>query len=429
MAVSVPSTLATWRRKSVSAQRRAVTWWHDSRGVLRDKTAKPRQFLQPVTDVITPTAWALLATAMGALVVGLRFDWTELVMAGWFSLALLTISVGFILGSHQLTASLDLSRDRVVVGEKAYGGVHLINQTGRRTLPLTVELQVGEGFTTFDLPSLKGHGRHDDEFAIPTHRRAVWNVGPVRTIRADPLGLLRREQSLTEPELLYVHPRTVKVEGSASGLIRDLEGATIRKLSDNDVAFHALRNYVPGDDRRYIHWKSTARTGSVMVRQFEETRRSHMLVALSTRLHDYADDDEFESAVSIAASLGMQTLLEGQTLTAVTSTRQLRHRTAKQLLDQYAGVDYERAAPPLSEVARRIARAHADASVAVIVCGSLLETAEIRKARRFLPIDLRTIVVRSEPAAETTLRQMGDLDVATLGDLDDLGTTLRRLTR
>lgn len=433
MADAVRFSLTDIRRKALAAQRRAVTAWLDARETVRSRTEGVRGKLRPFTQVVTPTAWVSLVLAVVALVAGMRLGWTDLLAAGWFYLAVLALAVLFILGSHRLDARLDLTRDRVQVGEEAYGSIHLHNRSGARTLPLTIELAVGEGQPVgFDVPSLKSHadyGGDDLLFKVPTERRAVWTVGPVRTVRIDPIGLLRREQSLTEPELLYVHPRTVPVQGSASGLVRDLEGETIRKLSDNDVAFHALRNYVPGDDRRYIHWKSSAKTGTLMVRQFEETRRSHMLVVLSTRLHDYADDDEFEDAVSIASSLGVQTLKEGQTLTAATSTRTLRHGTARRLLDQYAGVDFERHAPSLAEVARRIARNDTGASVAVFVCGSLTEAAEIRKARRFLPLELRTIVVRSEPASETTLRQMGDLDVATLGSLDDLGTTLRRLSQ
>ncbi|MEK8225714.1 DUF58 domain-containing protein [Oerskovia sp. M15] len=76
------------------------------------------------------------------------------------------------------------------------------------------------------------------------------------------------------------------------------------------MSFHALRDYVPGDDRRHIHWKTTARTGQLMVRQFEETRRSHLAVILSTRSEDYGHADEFELAVSSCGSLGLQAIKE-----------------------------------------------------------------------------------------------------------------------
>ena len=49
------------------------------------------------------------------------------------------------------------------------------------------------------------------------------------------------------------------------------------------MSFHAIREYAPGDSRRQIHWKSTAKTGQLMVRQYEESRRSRMAVVLVGR--------------------------------------------------------------------------------------------------------------------------------------------------
>jgi len=429
MKLAVPFDVAAARRMPFAIRRRTTAWWLNACHTAQARTERPRRAVLPITRVVTPTAWTVLTLAAAALVGGVLLDWSELTVAWWLSVGLLATSVMFILGRHQLTAHLNLSRDHVIVGQPATGSVHLVNESGRRTLPLSVELTVGSGRKPFDLPSLPGHAEHEELFRIPTSRRAVLTVGPVRTVRADPLGLLHREQTITEPEVLYVHPRTVRVDSSASGLVRDLEGETVRVLSNNDVAFHALRGYVPGDDRRSIHWKTSARTGKLMVRQYEETRRSHMLIVLSTRLDDYASDEEFEDAISIAASLGVRTLTEGHTLTATTSRRRLSPGSARYLLDQYAGVEYEASAPSLSEVARRLARDHAGASVAIIVCGSLTDASEIRKARRYLPLELRAVVMRSEPAAATTLRQLGDVDVATLGSLEDLGPTLRRLSR
>jgi uncharacterized protein (DUF58 family) len=419
--------LSSLRRQSVVARRRVVNVWVAAVEWAADRTVNVRARVRPVTSVVTPTAWVALALALVALPMSLVLGWAELAAAAWFVAALGTVCVVFVLGTHQLAARLDLGRDRIVVGEDAHGTLALTNESRQRTLPLLIELAVGTGKTGFELPTLAAGAGHEDLFRIPTTRRAVLAVGPVRAVRADPIGLLRREQDLTEEQTLYVHPRTVAVEGSASGIMRDLEGRTVRKLSDNDVAFHALRGYVPGDDRRFIHWKSSARTGTLMVRQFEETRRSHVLIATSTRLDDYATDDEFELAISVAGSLGVQALADDQTLTAVTSTRQLRKGTPRHLLDQLSGVEYERQAPALATVARRLAREETGASVAIFVCGSIVDPAEIRRARRYMPPDVRTIVVRADIDADAEVRQMGDLDLVNLGRLDDLGPTIRRL--
>lgn len=246
-------------------------------------------------------------------------------------------------------------------------------------------------------------------------------------MRADPLALLRREQQLTEPHTLYVHPKTARIHGTAAGFVRDLEGQTVRKITNSDVAFHALRAYVPGDDRRYIHWKSTARTGTLMVRQFEETRRSHLVVGLSTRIDDYVSSDEFELAVSVAGSLGVQALRDGHETTASTSLRQLRLAGPTSLLDRLSGVNLEASVPRLSDMARRLGREASGASVAVFICGSLVDPAEYRKARRHLPADVRTIVLRIQVGAQNSVDTMGEISVATLGALDDLPPLIRRL--
>ena len=65
----------------------------------------------------------------------------------------------------------------------------------------------------------------------------------------------------------------------------------------SDLAFHALRDYQPGDDRRYIHWRSSAKAGRFLVRQFLDTRRSHVAVVVDSEAANYTDPDEFELAI------------------------------------------------------------------------------------------------------------------------------------
>lgn len=421
--------LAEVRRRAIGLRRRAFGRFVAGWAVVVERTERPREVINPLTSVTTPAAWAVAGAAVACFWAGGALGWDELRLAAWFLLALLALSVLFVLGRQQVDAALDLSRNRVVVGERANGRLLLTNSSRRRTLPMMIELPVGRGSAAFDLPSLGAGAEHEELFAIPTNRRAILDLGPVHAVRTDPLALLRRDQALTESELLHVHPRTVRIEGSASGFIRDLEGQTVKKVADHDVAFHALREYIPGDDRRFIHWKSSARTGTLMVRQFEETRRSHLLVALSTRLDDYASDDEFELAVSVVGSLGAQTLRDGHTLSAMTSTDHLRSDHATLLLDQLSGVDYEPPAPRLSATLRRLGRDVPGASVAILVCGSVVESVELRRARRMLGPDVRTLVVQNDIDAEVTLRAMADVDLATIGAIEDLPPTMRRLAR
>ncbi len=257
-----------------------------------------------VASVVTPLGWAMILIVPLALGFGYGLAWVELIVIGFAGLALLVMALVYLVGRTPINITLTVPHGRVVVGEPASGELDATNPGRRRALSVTVEIPVGHGLVELAIPGLSRGATVAREFAVPTNRRGVVPIGPVRTGRADPVGLVRRELIWADVAELFVHPRTIGIPSMSTGFIRDLEGQPTRDLSNNDVSFHALREYIPGDERRYIHWKSTARTGTYMVRQFEETRRSHLVVALSLASSDYGSDEEFEMAVSVAGSLG-----------------------------------------------------------------------------------------------------------------------------
>ena len=208
-------------------------------------------------------------------------------------------------------------------------------------------------------------------------------VGPATTVRSDPIGLLRREHAFDDVHELYVHPRTTSIPSTSAGLIRDLEGNPTRRLVDADMSFHAIREYAAGDSRRHIHWKSTAKTGQLMVRQYEESRRSRMAVVLSVAQAEFGDADEFELAVSSAASLGLRAVHDARELDIVIGSeiprvvrgrlRAIRHIPAasrRTMLDGFSAIDMLENTMPIGDVCRLAAEANERLSIAFIVVGS-----------------------------------------------------------
>lgn len=392
-----------------------------------------------VAGVITPLGWVLLALVPVAFLAGYTLGWVELAVVAWAGTVLALIAVLYLIGRSPFEVQLALPHRRVVVGDPARGAVTLRNPTGRRVLGVTVEIPVGVGLAELAMPSLKPGGAFTNEFAIPTLRRGVIPVGPVRTVRADPIGLVRRELIWTEADDLIVHPRTVGIPSTSTGLIRDLEGSPTRDLTSSDVAFHALREYQPGDERRYIHWKSSAKTGTYMVRQFEQTRRSHLVVALSLATSDYATEEEFELAVSVAGSLGVRAIRDGRTVSVVVSTvtpefakrktyavRSLATHVPTRLLDDLAVVEAAPAALGIRDVGRIAADVNVGISVAFLVCGSLATPGELRAASRAFPIDVGVVAIVCDPDAVPGFRRVADLSVLTIGYLEDLRFALAR---
>ncbi|WP_158863973.1 DUF58 domain-containing protein [Leifsonia sp. AG29] len=390
-----------------------------------------------VGSVVTGVGWSVLVLAAAALVTGYAFRLVEAVVAGWAALALLVIASGYLVGRIGFEVGLSLPSNRVVVGDRAPGQVSVRNPRRRRQPGLRVEVPVGGGLAEFAAPSLAPGEEHSDVFVVPTSRRGIVPIGPVRTVRADPVGLLRREVVWAESLDLFVHPRTIAIPSMSTGFVRDLEGSPTRDLTASDIAFHAIREYVPGDERRFIHWKSTAKTGSYMVRQFEETRRSHLLVALSLSAADYATEEEFELAVSVTGSLGVRAIADSRTVSVVASvetpdfakrmvlgSRRLSTINRGRLLDDLSGVETSGSALRLPELAQVSADGATGVSIAFLVCGSTLTPGQLRAAAAHFPLGVDVVAIVCDEGAVPALRRVADLSVLTIGYLEDLQRSL-----
>ncbi|RIJ51293.1 DUF58 domain-containing protein, partial [Clavibacter phaseoli] len=221
----------------------------------------PRSALARLVAVVTPLGRVVALAAVVAGAVGYALGWRELVAVAWTGAALWAIALLHLVGSSGVEVSLRLPRDRVVAGERAPATVAVRNPLRRRAVGLTVEVPVGSGLAEVHVPSLAHGHTHEDVFVVPTSRRGVIALGPARIVRGDPIGLVRRESAEAAATRLLVHPRTLAMPSTSTGFVRDLEGRATRDLTDSDVSFQSLREYVPGDPVRHIHWRSTAKTG------------------------------------------------------------------------------------------------------------------------------------------------------------------------
>ncbi|MCL2316385.1 MAG: DUF58 domain-containing protein, partial [Actinomycetia bacterium] len=240
--------------------------------------------VKPVVACVTGLGWTVLVLGLAGWAGGHWLGWREAAVLGAACLALVAFAALFLIGRMRLAVDMDLSPQRVVVGNPSMARFTVTNLSRWPVIGLGVEVPVGVSAARFTTPLLGHGGTYEDWVTIPTSRRGVVSVGPVLTQRGDPLGLVRRQVAWASPLELFIHPATVPIDELGTGLLRDLEGWTTQDISASDLAFHALRDYIPGDDQRYIHWKSSARMSAVageqkfLVRQFLDTRRSHIVV-------------------------------------------------------------------------------------------------------------------------------------------------------
>lgn len=383
--------------------------------------------LRLVWGGISPFGRTVGAIAGASWVMGALWGWRELLIFASIAIVLLALAVTFTLGKLDLSSHVGVEPSRVVVGERAAGALTLRNNRHRTARSLRIELPVGNAVAVFAVPHLAADAEVEELFIVPTNRRAIIPVGPVATVQGDPLGLLRRKRSWSTREEIFVHPLTTRLSTIAAGLIRDLEGQTTKHLSPSDIAFHTLRDYVPGDDRRHVHWKSSAKLGRLMVRQYVDTRRSHLAVLLSLDLNEYAGEDEFELAVSCAASVATQALRDEQTVTMFAGDQQLPTTSPKVMLDRFSGLEGRRGQGGIDRCLRLARRTSPDASVAVVCLGSRLGVPEIRRAATRVALDTSTLVLRADLNATPSYRVVGSSRFVNVPNLRSLNRGLEQV--
>ncbi len=386
------------------------------------------RWLDVVRRSVTPWGWALVATVAVGAVVSRALGWTEALVAAVAAGALIAGAVPWVVGERWARARIGLSAERVPVGSPALALVEISRPT-RALTPRQVDLDVGGEDAVLDIPPLEVGGTVLRSVPLDTSRRGLRTIGPATLLRTDPFGVLERRHRLTDTRTLVVHPRTVRLPGGAAGVVRDLDGEAAAERTADDVSFHSLREYAPGDDRRLVHWRSSARYGELLVRQFEPSRRADTLIVVSTDPGEY-DGDDFELALSLVGTLGLASLADRRGLRVVESPRSDRSgaepvdaATRERLLDALAVLE------PTSDhgiaAAARASRGVSAGSVAWLITGSRASPRTLRTASNGMPSGVVSVVVRAAVGAVPARSRLGDADVVTVGAVEDLARGVR----
>ena len=373
---------------------------------------------------LTPAGWAVITAMLAGTVAALAFGWLEGFIVAVMGLVALVVAVASVASPSPLSVSLRMKNDRIVAGQVAVGRVRVVNESGRRSGSTLVEVTIGRGSGEFVVPPISGNGTWNESFSVMTKRRGVINVGPARTVRMDGLGLLRRVRSWDDPILVHVHPPTVRFSFDATGMQMDVEGVASEKLTSSDVSFHALRDYEPGDDRRAVHWPSTARFGRLIVRQFEETHRSHHMVLLDTRV-DAWDRRSFETAVSVAASLALAGSGEARTVSMHTADEWIPTGSPMAMLDALSEMETSTRSE-FAGIVRRCIMERGGISVLSIVVGAGVDDEEAARLANIVPVDVIVSVIRVVPGRARRRRKITRGVIIDCPSLEDLPMLVSR---
>jgi len=386
-------------------------------------SARVREAAAAVLRVVQPVGWAVLATGLVGLVVGLRLDWREVAVVGLAALGVLLLALPWLAGRARVRIDLALEPQRVVAGHSVSAALRVANTGQGRQRSLLLDLPVGTGVHRYDVPPLPGGETHEETFVIRTERRGVIPVGPATVRRGDPLGLMSRDATWGGVTEVLVRPPMVAVESLGTGLLRDLEGTTTDKLTESDLAFHALREYVPGDDLRHVHWRSSAKLagaghGQLLVRQYLDSRRSHATFVVDDRRSAWRSEADFETALAIVSSLVGRAVLDEISATVVCGTLASPGGSGQTALDTVcrAGLG----STGLIDAAIAADVAAPDTSLLFLVGGAGTDFAAFHRAAAVSGPDVRTYAVQVDADARSRVVEASGLLVLTLTRLDDL---------
>lgn len=152
-------------------------------------------------------------------------------------------------------------------------------------------------------------GRVRLRYTVTPQRRGRWTVGPLSATRSDPFGVARCRTRLGEAERVTVWPRVVPLTAPTHLTEVDLLEADRTSAVGADAPDDAaLRDYQVGDDLRRVHWRSSARRDTPVVRVAERTALRPVVVVLdagTAPADDSSPDPALERAITLAASAAL----------------------------------------------------------------------------------------------------------------------------
>ncbi|MGI5244181.1 DUF58 domain-containing protein [Dactylosporangium sp. CA-139066] len=258
---------------------------------------------------LTARGAGLGVAAVALLGVGLVFGYPHLVVLGTACVAALVFAFVYVWWRPQLTVARAVDPDRVMRGESSTVTLRVGNTSRMRGATLVAHDRCGDASIPVPLLRLKAGGETTAQYAVPTARRGVVAIGPLRVVRRDPLGLLNLARAYGGTARVWVYPRVHRLSAIPTGVTRSLDGRDDR-VPHGTITFDTLREYVVGDELRRVHWRTSAKVGELMVREQLDTSLPRLVVLLDDRPSSYADPDRFESACEAAASLILAALRE-----------------------------------------------------------------------------------------------------------------------
>ncbi|MCC6446919.1 MAG: DUF58 domain-containing protein [Armatimonadetes bacterium] len=227
-----------------------------------------------------------------------------------------------------------LSRNRIHPGETAEVEVSVRNAKPFRVLWALAEDTAPEALRPegdlLKVATLKPYGTLNLRYRLTGLKRGYHRVGPVILESGDLFGLVRRFKVGEQAQYLTVFPKVVEVSGYAIPALKPVGEVRLRRsLFEDPTRLVGVREYRHEDSMKRIHWKTTARTGSLYSKIYEPTTMigANLVVDFHRDSYDAPGwEERLELAATVAASLGHYILSQSQQVGLLSNGRDAADR-------------------------------------------------------------------------------------------------------
>ena len=271
--------------------------------------------------MLTRSGLGASVTAVLLVAAGVWWRYEELVILGAGVAGLVLMAVWGAQRPFRPSVRRQVTTPRVARGDPIGVTYRVANDASGRSGRAAVVDRCDEATVEVAVPPLAPGTSIELRGQLPTRRRGVFQVGPWVIRRVDPFALAVGRRPSDRTTSVIVHPRLYRLVGPLGAMHTvEAESRDRRSAADPLSGFMSLREYVAGDDPRLIHWPTTARVGTLMVREHVEVRRPEFTVVLDTsdRVGTAAD---LEEAVDVAASIAVHTVRTGRGVVVRTTSR------------------------------------------------------------------------------------------------------------
>jgi len=165
--------------------------------------------------------------------------------------------------------------------------------------------------------SVRPYERVRRRYRLRCTARGYYRFGPAKLTTGDPFGFAAREREIPTTDHLIVYPRVLPLTAFGLPARQPLGDAKpAQPLVEDPLRVAGVRPYAAGDSPRRIHWRASARTGTLQVKQYERSADPTVALFLDTNTFEHfwegQRSDLLELAITVAASLAARALDEGR---------------------------------------------------------------------------------------------------------------------